>query len=88
MGIEQVALFLMIVCWTNIGAKKIDLVSSQYSGNKHGVVDGIGMINALWRDIDSGEYAPVDFRIYNKQGDGKTTNDHILKCYVKRLHVL
>lgn len=27
--------------------------------------------------MDSEEYAPVDFRIYNKQEDGKTKNDHM-----------
>ena len=53
-------------------SKKIELVNSQYSGNKHGgVTDGIGMMNALWKDVDSEEYVPVDFRIYNKQEDGK-----------------
>ena len=57
-------------------SEKIELVKSQYSGNAHGVIKGIGMVNAVWKAIDSDEYLPVDFRIYDKDSDGKTKNDH------------
>ena len=68
-------------------SKKIDLVNSQYSGNKHGVTDGIGMVNTVWQAINSKEHVPVDFRIYNKSEDGKTKNDHfreMLRQSIKR----
>jgi len=57
-------------------SKKIDLVNYQYSGNAHDVIAGIGLINLLWHGIEKKESIPVDFRIYNKDTDGKTKNNH------------
>ena len=56
--------------------KKIDLVNYQYSGNAHDVIAGIGLINLLWHSCDQQESVPVDYRIYDKQTDGKTKNTH------------
>lgn len=55
---------------------KIDLVHYQYSGNAHDVVAGIGLINLLWHGLTSQESVPVDYRIYDKDTDGKTKNTH------------
>jgi len=57
-------------------SKKIDLVNYQYSGNKHEVVAGIGLVNLLWHGCKQGQSIPVDYRIYDKDTDGKTKNDH------------
>jgi hypothetical protein len=57
-------------------SKKIDLVNYQYSGNAHDVIAGIGLINLLWHGLDSEESIPVDYRIYDKDTDGKTKNTH------------
>ena len=57
-------------------SNSIELVNKQYSGNAHGLVNGIGMANAVWRDAQSEQYIPVDFRVYDKDVDGKTKNDH------------
>ena len=68
-------------------SKKIDLVNTQYSGNKHGVSNGIGMVNTVWNDVNNKEHVPVDFGIYNKSEDGKTKNDHfreMLRQSIKR----
>jgi hypothetical protein len=68
-------------------SKKIDLVNTQYSGNKHGVSNGIGMVNTLWNDVNNKEHVPVDFGIYNKSEDGKTKNDdfrEMLRQSIKR----
>ena len=54
----------------------IELVNSQYSGNAHGIINGIEMVNAIWCDPEDKDYIPVDFRIYDKESDGKTKNDH------------
>ena len=53
---------------------KIDLVRRQYSGNEHGIVKGIGVVNCLYANPDTGEYWIVDWRVY---GDGKTKLDHV-----------
>ena len=51
-----------------------DLVYRHYSG-KHGeVVSGINLISLLWTDGDRA--APCDYRIFDKDTDGKTKNDH------------
>lgn len=55
-------------------ARRIDLVGWHWSGNHHAVVRGINLITALWSDGD--RLYPCDYRVYHKEGDGKTKNDH------------
>jgi hypothetical protein len=55
-------------------SKKIEMVKRQYSGNAHGLVNGIGIVNLVHANED--DYNPIDFRIYAKNFDGKTKNDH------------
>jgi len=55
-------------------ARKMELVKRQYSGNEGGLVRGIGVVNLVHSDGE--DYYPVDFRIYAKDADGKTKNDH------------
>lgn len=57
-------------------SKKIELVNYQYSGNVHDVIPGIGLLNLLWHGLESKESVPVDYRIYDKDTDGKTKNTH------------
>lgn len=55
-------------------SKRNDLVYRHYSG-KHGeVVSGINLITLLWTDGDRS--IPTDYRIFDKDTDGKTKNDH------------
>jgi len=56
-------------------SQKMELVNWQYSGTEHGIVKGIGVVNALWQ-TSRDEYTPVDYRIWNPPEDGKTKNDH------------
>jgi hypothetical protein len=56
-------------------SNKMELVNWQYSGTEHGVVKGIGVLNALWQTSKE-DYTPVDYRIWNPPEDGKTKNDH------------
>src|SRR5260370_37608784 len=51
---------------------KIELVRRQYSGNAHGIIKGIGVVNCLYVNPQSGEYWIIDYRIYNPDGDGKS----------------
>lgn len=57
-------------------SKKIELVNYQYSGNEHDVIAGIGLINLIWHDCVEKQSVPVDYRIYDKDTDGKTKNTH------------
>lgn len=53
---------------------KIKLVRWQYSGAKHDIVKGIGLLNFLW--VTDDEIYPEDFRIWEPVEDGRTKNDH------------
>ena len=55
-------------------SQKIEMVKRQYSGNAHGLVKGIGIVNLV--HAHQGDYYPLDFRVYAPDADGKTKNDH------------
>ncbi len=57
-------------------SKKIVMVHYQYSGNEHDVIAGIGLVNLLWHDLTKVESIPINYRIYDKDSDGKTKNTH------------
>ena len=63
---------------------KIELVKLQYSGNAHGLINGIGMVNCLYVNPDSGQYWIVDYRIYDPDKDGKTKLDHVREMLIAR----
>lgn len=50
-----------------------ELAKKQYSGNEHGVINGIALVSLLWTQEDN--MVPVDYRIYQKEHDHKTKND-------------
>jgi len=56
---------------------KIELVRRQYSGNAHGIIKGIGMVNCLYVNPESGDYWIIDYRIFEPDGDGKSKIDHV-----------
>ena len=55
-------------------SRKIELVKNQYSGAEHGLVNGIGIVNVV--HSDGTVFAPIDYRMYAPQQDGKTKNEH------------
>lgn len=56
-------------------SKAIECTYFQWSGKQHKVVRGIGLITLIWTDgIVS---FPIDYRIYDKDIDDKTKNDHL-----------
>ena len=55
-------------------SRKNELARVQYSGNEHGLVNGISLVNLLWTNLK--EIIPVDYRVYDKERDDKTKNDH------------
>jgi len=57
-----------------IYSKKIELVTHHWSGKHHRVVKGINLISLLWTDGDN--QIPCDYRVYAKENDGFTKNDH------------
>ena len=55
-------------------AHKMELVTRLMSGKHKQVVSGIHLITLMWTDGDS--QIPCDYRLYNKQHDNLTKNDH------------
>jgi putative transposase len=55
-------------------ARHMELVSRHWSGKQHQVVQGINLVSLVWTDGDC--CLPVDYRIYHKDSDGLTKNDH------------
>ena len=55
-------------------ARKMELVTRHWSGKHKQVVSGINLITLMWTDGDS--HIPCDYRLYNKQHDNLTKNDH------------
>jgi hypothetical protein len=55
---------------------KIEGVQKQYSGNAHGVIKGIGVVNMIYYNPDLDRYWLIDFRIFDSARDGKTKLDH------------
>lgn len=56
-------------------SKKIELVTRHWSGKHNRVVDGINLLTLLWTDGDIA--IPIDWRIFHKETDGLTKNDHM-----------
>ncbi len=63
-------------------SKFIELVKHQYSGNEHGLVRGIGLVNMVYSEGEKGEFYPIDYRIYAPMQDQKTKNDHFQELFL------
>lgn len=57
-------------------SRRNGLAKKQYSGSEHKLENGISIVNILWTNV--AEFIPVDYRIYQKENDDKTKNDHFL----------
>jgi len=60
-------------------ATEIETSKRQYSGNEHGVIQGIGLINCIYVNYEIGKFWVVDYRIYDPHRDGKTHIDHVME---------
>ena len=58
-------------------SRRIELVRSQYSGNAHGVIKGIGVVTCVYVNPEIDQFWIIDYRIYDPDGDGKTKLDHM-----------
>ena len=59
----------------------IDLAKRPYSGNTHGMVTGIGLVNLVHSSGEAGDFLPLDYRIYAPDDDQLTENDHFLAMF-------
>jgi hypothetical protein len=49
----------------------------QYSGNTHGIVMGIGVVNLVYYNPHNEQYLVIDFRLFDPDRDGKSKLDHV-----------
>ena len=56
---------------------RIELVRRQYSGNAHGLIKGIGLVNCVYVNPETDQYWVIDYRIYDPDHDGKSKLDHV-----------
>ena len=61
----------------------IELVKLQYSGNEHGLVKGIGLVNLIHTNGAEGDHFPIDYRVYAPDVDGKTKNEHFQEMFLQ-----
>ncbi len=61
----------------------IETVKLQYSGNEHGLVKGIGLVNLVPTNGFEGYFYPLDYRVYDREADGKTKNEHFREMFIR-----
>ncbi len=57
-------------------SSEIEIASAQYSGQRHGITTGIGVITLVYINPELHRYWILDYRIYDKRTDGKKKTDH------------
>ena len=55
----------------------IEMVRSQYSGNAHDVIKGIGVVTCVYYQPDTDEFYALDYRIFDPEHDGQSKLDHV-----------
>jgi hypothetical protein len=60
-------------------SNEIEIASAQYSGQKHGITTGIGVVTLVYINPETGRYWILDYRIYDKTTDGKKKTEHALE---------
>ena len=58
---------------------RIQLVRRQYSGNAHGIIKGIGVVNCVYFNPTTNQFWLIDYRIFHPDQDGKSKLDHVLE---------
>lgn len=56
---------------------KIEMVRMQYSGNAHGIIKGIGVVNCIYVNPETNQQWILDYRIYNPEADSKSKHSHV-----------
>jgi hypothetical protein len=71
-------------------SSEIEIASAQYSGQKHGITTGIGVITLVYINPELEQFWILDYRIYDKNTDGKKKTDHALEMieYWQLIHEL
>lgn len=55
----------------------IDGVRRQYSGNAHGIIKGLGLVNCVYYNPELDRFWVLDYRLFDPERDAKTKLDHV-----------
>lgn len=71
-------------------SEKIAIAAAQYSGQKHGITTGIGVVTLVYINPELEQFWILDYRIYDKQTDGLKKTDQALEMiqYYQTMHEL
>ena len=58
-------------------SEEIEMVRRQYSGNEHGILQGIGVVSCVYVNPKVQRFWGIDYRIFNPDVDGKTKIDYV-----------
>jgi hypothetical protein len=64
----------------------IEGVRKQYSGNAHGIIKGIGIVNCVYLNPELDQYWIIDYRIFDPDNDGRNKLDHVAEMIKNVLH--
>ena len=53
-------------------SRRIELVRRQCSGNAHGVIAGIDLVNCVYVNPETNQFWLIDYRLFAPEADGKT----------------
>jgi len=58
-------------------SQRIELVRRQYSGNAHGISQGIGLVKRGYGNPETQQFWLLDYRLFAPEADGKSKLDHV-----------
>ncbi|MCG9126006.1 hypothetical protein JT359_00255 [Candidatus Poribacteria bacterium] len=67
------------VVLSKIHSKRIEIVRFQWIGSDKKVIQGIGIITCLYVNPKTHEYWVIDYRIFDKDHDGKSKIDTLIR---------
>lgn len=67
-------------------SQAIEPVRSQYSGNAHGIVRGMGVVTCIYVNPDTDQFWAIDWRLFDPDTDGKTKLDHVRDMLLSAHH--
>jgi hypothetical protein len=67
-------------------SEEIEMVRRQYSGNEHGILQGIGVVSCVYVNPKVQRFWVIDYGIFNPDVDGKTKIDHVKDMLQKLMY--
>ena len=63
------------------------MVRLQYSGNAHGLIKGIGVVNCLYVNPKTQRYWIIDWRVFDPENDAKSKLTHMQEMFDQAVQI-